>query len=191
MSKESDGERAIRAALDNLNIIYEQEKEIFGLKKDSKKYRIADFYLPDYQIFIEYLGGWDKKDSEERQSERNRYLHKKHVYEDNGIKCIWIYPKQLNYVSFIIEKRIEELERTEELAEIEQENNIQEVKESKESEINVNSNDIAIHLSLIIIISSLILFHQYWLWIILASILIAVVLYEINEIKHYRKSKTK
>ncbi|MBU4245845.1 MAG: hypothetical protein ABIF85_00445 [Nanoarchaeota archaeon] len=66
MNIESDGERAVRAALDNLGITYEQEKEITFLNEDSKRFRRADFFLPKYNTYIEYAGGWDKSNDNER-----------------------------------------------------------------------------------------------------------------------------
>lgn len=107
MNRESDGERAVRVALDNLGLKYEQEKEINFLKGDYKGSRRADFFLPKYNIYIEYLGGWDKKNSEERKKERARYNEKKDAYSLNDVKCIYIYPNQLNYVSNVIKKGIE------------------------------------------------------------------------------------
>ncbi|RMF05311.1 hypothetical protein D6764_05070 [Candidatus Woesearchaeota archaeon] len=108
--KESDGERAVRAALESLGIEYEQEKEIHNLKGDSKKFRRADFFLPEYNVYIEYLGGWDKKDPLERRDERRRYYKKKQVYASNGIRCIYIYPNQLNYVSRVIQRKLKKFE---------------------------------------------------------------------------------
>ena len=104
MNKESDGERAVRVALDDLGIKYEQEKEIHFLKGDFHNSRRADFFLPRYNVYIEYLGGWDKKEQEERAKERQRYNEKKDAYNLNEIKCIWIFPNQLNYVSNVIKK---------------------------------------------------------------------------------------
>lgn len=111
MNHESDGERAVCAALKNLNIKYEQEKVIDFLEKDTKKYRVADFFLPKYNLYIEYLGGWDKKNPEHRAMERRRYGHKKYVYRKNAVRCIWIYPNQLNYVSSVIMNSIESFQK--------------------------------------------------------------------------------
>ncbi len=114
-NKESDGERAIRVTLDELNIEYEQEKLVESgrrLRNDTKKFRRADFYLPEYKTYLEYLGGWDKRDEEKRKEERKRYGHKRHIYEENNIKCIYIYPKQLNYLKSTIEKQLKEVNKT-------------------------------------------------------------------------------
>ena len=54
-NKESDGERAVRAALESLGIKYEQEKEIHFLKGDYQGSRRADFFLPKYNVYLEYL----------------------------------------------------------------------------------------------------------------------------------------
>lgn len=79
------------------------------MKGDFKGSRRADFFLKEYNIYIEYLGGWDKKDPEEREKERKRYNEKKAIYELNNIKCIWIFPVQLNYVSNVIKRELEKL----------------------------------------------------------------------------------
>ena len=51
---ESHGERYIRKYLDNHNIKYEPQKRFHDLK--DKTYLSYDFYLPDYNILIEYQG---------------------------------------------------------------------------------------------------------------------------------------
>lgn len=52
--KESNGEKEISKFLDNLNIKYEREKRFKDCK--NKKPLPFDFYLPDYNICIEYNG---------------------------------------------------------------------------------------------------------------------------------------
>lgn len=102
---ETAGERAIKAELDNLKISYEQEKQILRLKGDTKSFRVADFYLPDYDCYIEFLGNWDTN-----EEHKKRYRHKKIIYEKNNIKCLYIYPKSLYKANFIIERYIEKLQ---------------------------------------------------------------------------------
>jgi len=67
---ESTGERAIKAELEHMGIRYEQEKDISSLYGDTKSHRRADFYLPDYDVYIEFLGGWDAPDEEKREPAR-------------------------------------------------------------------------------------------------------------------------
>lgn len=94
----SDGEAAIGLALRRLKIKYVREKKIEALAGDEYPYRSADFYLPEYDKYIEFLGMWDTPDSAERAKARERYNKKKQIYADNNIRCLYIYPKQLHYV---------------------------------------------------------------------------------------------
>lgn len=100
---ESDGERHIRTTLDEMGVSYQKEKLLDNLKEDSKEFRIADFYLPEFDVYIEYFGGWEKSDPDERRKEQKRCEDKRHVYNINNIKCIYIYPKQLKYLKRAIE----------------------------------------------------------------------------------------
>ncbi len=100
---ESDGERQIRITLDEMGVSYQKEKLLDNLKEDSKEFRIVDFYLPEFDVYIEYFGGWDKADPDKRRKERKRYEDKIHVYKINNITCIYIYPKQLKYLQRAIE----------------------------------------------------------------------------------------
>lgn len=103
--KETSGERAVKTELRYLKIKFKQEQRIDNLIGDSKNYRVADFYLPDYNIYVEYLGNWDTS-----EEDRERYREKKRVYEKNRLKCIWIYPTNLNYLGFYIKDRLKEIE---------------------------------------------------------------------------------
>ncbi len=101
---ESPGERAIKAELRHLKIRFYQEKKITGLRGDTKSYRIADFYLPQYDAYIEFLGGWNSGEDEQR-----RYKHKMAVYRKNGIECLYIFPNQLHYTPNVIKKYLNRL----------------------------------------------------------------------------------
>jgi hypothetical protein len=96
----SEGELFLREYLESEGIKYKTEVQIKGLKKDSKTYRIADFYLPNYKLYIEFLGKWFVSDNE-----KNRYREKKKVYEENNIPCIFLYPENLGIIEFILPTR--------------------------------------------------------------------------------------
>ena len=49
-----------------------QVKIVRNLKGDSKSYRVADFYLPRYDMYVEFLGQWDVN-----EDARNRYREKR------------------------------------------------------------------------------------------------------------------
>jgi hypothetical protein len=96
----SEGELFIAQYLKAENIKYIYNHTINGLKNDSKSYRITDFYLPDYNVCIEFLGQWHV------ESERSRYKEKKSVYSNNNIPCVYIYPDNLGAIEYIFEYRM-------------------------------------------------------------------------------------
>ncbi len=96
---ETPGERAVKSELKHLKLNFIQEKRIFNLKGDTKKFRDADFYLPEEDIYIEFLGNWNTNNEH-----KQRYKEKRRVYELNNIKCIWIYPDQLTHTNKIIQE---------------------------------------------------------------------------------------
>jgi len=55
-----------------------------------------DFYLPDYNIFVEYWGLIDVPDSQLRVKYKEEMRWKKKQYYNNGIKFISLYPWHLN-----------------------------------------------------------------------------------------------
>ena len=96
----SEGELFLQEYFESEGIAYKTEVPILGLKKDSKAYRKADFYLPNYGIYVEFLGKWFVS-----ENEKNRYREKKKVYEDNDIPCVFIYPENLGIINFILPSR--------------------------------------------------------------------------------------
>ena len=97
--EETPGERAVKAELNYLKLKFEQEKRITGLRGDSKQFRDVDFYLPELDICIEFLGNWNTS-----KEHRQRYEEKKRVFKLNGIKCIWIYPNELTHTNKVIQE---------------------------------------------------------------------------------------
>lgn len=96
----SEGELYLQEYFDSEGIAYKTEVPIVGLRNDSKAYRLADFYLPNYGIYVEFLGKWFVSDAE-----RSRYREKKRVYLENDIPCIFLYPENLGIIDFIIPSR--------------------------------------------------------------------------------------
>lgn len=106
----SEGEEIIEMYLDDQGIKYQREVEITGLRGDTKSVRRADFYLPRYKVYLEFLGEWNTPKG------REEYHIKKDVYKNNNIPCIYIYPENLGILDFIFRKRLQkELEKRPEL----------------------------------------------------------------------------
>jgi len=96
----SEGEEFLSDFFDSIGIKYEAEKKIEGLKKDSKQYRTADFYLPRYKIYVEFFGLWNNTGNEE-------YKQKKEIYWLNKIPCVYLYPENLGIIGYTFDKRIQ------------------------------------------------------------------------------------
>ena len=105
------GEERVQEILEKLGIVYVHQVNLIGLKDDpSKSFRIADFYLPEHEIFIEYEGGYATASKEGRDNEHKRYFQKKEVYKINRIPCICLYPGDDFALETYIEDGIEDIE---------------------------------------------------------------------------------
>lgn len=105
------GEKQIATILKELNVDFQDDKKLF-LKKDTKKYRVPDFYLPKYDLVIEYFGSWNNKKSKKiQEKERKRFMEKVGVYETSGINCIYLYPDDLVNAKKIIEEKLKSFEK--------------------------------------------------------------------------------
>ena len=96
----SEGELFLQEYFDSEGIAYKTEVPIIGLKNDSKSYRLADFYLTNYGIYVEFLGKWFVS-----ENEKERYREKKKVYQNNNVPCIFLYPENLGIIDFILPTR--------------------------------------------------------------------------------------
>ena len=83
------------------DVEFEPQVKIRNLKGDPKSYRVADFYPPRYDMYVEFLGQWDVD-----EDARNRYREKRKVYLKNDIPFIEIYPNQLGILGFVFPYRM-------------------------------------------------------------------------------------
>lgn len=96
----SEGEEYIADFLDSENIKYEAQARIHALKNDLKQHRDADFYLPQYEVYIEFFGQWNI------ESQKPRYRDKKKIYKLNKIPCVILYPENLGIIEYVFHKRL-------------------------------------------------------------------------------------
>ena len=96
----SEGEELIKEFLEEKGIKVKEQVKIPKLKNDYADYRVADFYLPQYRIYIEFLGKWNE------EKHRRKYIKKKEVYTNNRIPCVYLYPDNLGILNFILFKRV-------------------------------------------------------------------------------------
>jgi hypothetical protein len=97
--KRSEGEDIIAEFFEEEGINFEEQMQI-KLQNDTKAYRIPDFFLPDYNIYVEFLGKWNDEQFKEE------YKHKMAQYHKNNIPCIYFYPDNLGILNFLFKKRI-------------------------------------------------------------------------------------
>ncbi len=96
----SEGEEIIKEFLEENNIKFEREAKIKNLKYDYTAYRVADFYLPQYKVYIEFLGQWNHPEH------KSRYKQKMTVYHKNNIPCVYFYPDNLGILNFVFRSRL-------------------------------------------------------------------------------------
>ncbi len=97
---QSEGEEYLQDFFEAIGIKSQLEKEIPGLLGDCKQYRKADFFLPEFNMYVEFLGM-------RSIAAREEYNIKKNVYQANNIPCVYIYPENLGIIKYIFDKRIQ------------------------------------------------------------------------------------
>ena len=96
----SEGEIFIQEFFSEQEIFAEYNKEIDFLKGDSKAFRVSDFYIPRYDLYIEFFGLWNISDDQ-----KARYREKKDIYDKNNIACIYLYPENLGIIEYLFKYR--------------------------------------------------------------------------------------
>ena len=106
----SIGEKRIADYFERNNIRYVYEKEartnalIF-----SSKISNPDFYLPDYDVYVEYWGLVNADDNHTRTRYERNMKRKMALYHQNKIKFISIYPRNLQNLDWIFRKKFEKV----------------------------------------------------------------------------------
>lgn len=99
----SEGEKLLAEFFEENLIKFESEKVISDLKGDEFPYRKADFYLPQYKTYVEFLGKWHDEKA------KQKYIQKMKVYELNKKPCIYLYPENLGILDWLFEKRLKKV----------------------------------------------------------------------------------
>lgn len=102
----SGGERMIADYFHRSKIRYEYEKSANG--RSSRRISRPDFYLPDYDVYVEYWGMVDTEDSKTRKEYVKGMEWKMAQYRENGIKIISIYPQDIDSLDSVFRKRLKE-----------------------------------------------------------------------------------
>jgi len=102
----SGGERMIADYLLRNKISYEYEKPATGAS--NRRIGRPDFYLPDYDIYVEYWGMVDTEDEGDRKEYLKGMEWKTARYREAGIKFISIYPQEIENLDSVFAKKLKE-----------------------------------------------------------------------------------
>ena len=92
----------------NINYVYEKEARRKGLIFSSEISN-PDFYLPDYDVYIEYWGLVNADDDWTRKQYVRNMKRKMAIYYKNNIKFISIYPRNMNNLDWIFRKKFKKV----------------------------------------------------------------------------------
>jgi hypothetical protein len=104
----SHTERFIADYFTKNNIRYEYEPVLRGGRRGNKTMH-PDFYLPDYDIYVEYWGLVDIPDEYKREDYIKTMKWKMAQYHSRDIKFISIYPNNMNNFEYAFPRKFEEL----------------------------------------------------------------------------------
>lgn len=96
---QTEGERIVEEFFIDSEIKYFKQVELYNLK-DGRNSRRADFYLPSYKCFVEFLGDWEK------YGEQQDYREKMGVYVKNDIRCVYLWKDNLGILKYIFHFRL-------------------------------------------------------------------------------------
>jgi hypothetical protein len=102
----SGGERILADYFYRNKIRYEYEKAAIG--DSGRMISRPDFYLPDYDVYVEYWGMADTEDSKERKEYARSMELKMARYRENGIKFISIYPREIDSIDSVFQKKLKD-----------------------------------------------------------------------------------
>lgn len=100
----SIGERRIADYLTKNHIYY-----LYEQKPRGNLYTLPDFYLPVYDVYVEYWGLVDVDDRWTREKYERNMKRKMAIYHRNNIKFISIYPDNLENLDWILRKKFKEV----------------------------------------------------------------------------------
>jgi hypothetical protein len=106
----SKAEQTIADYFTRQNILYQYEKtaktnNLIFKEKISK----PDFYLPQYDLYVEYWGLLDTEDERMNSRYKKMMRYKMARYHENKIRFVSIYPNNLSNLDYIFRKKFREV----------------------------------------------------------------------------------
>ena len=92
----------------NINYVYE-DNPIFSFNFRRFKISLPDFYLPDYDVYVEYWGLVNADDEWTRERYVKNMKRKMGIYHGKGIKFISIYPNNLKDLDLVFRRKFKQV----------------------------------------------------------------------------------
>lgn len=106
----SHAEELIANYFDSISLRYQYEKEIrTGIWIFTEKVSCPDFYLPDYDVYVEYWGMLSVENNYDRKKYERSMKYKMARYHDLGIKFISIYPDNMKNLDWVFRKKFKQV----------------------------------------------------------------------------------
>jgi hypothetical protein len=106
----SRAEQRIADYFDVVGLRYKYEQELeAGIWIFTEKVSSRDFYLPDYDVYVEYWGMVDVDNANDRSKYERSMKYKMARYHDLGIKFISIYPRNMRNLDWIFRKKFKQV----------------------------------------------------------------------------------
>lgn len=106
----SGAELRIAEYFDSIGLRYQYEKELeAGIWIFTEKVSAPDFYLPDYDVYVEYWGMLKVENNYDRKKYERAMKYKMARYYDLGVKFISLYPDNLKNLDWIFRKKFKKV----------------------------------------------------------------------------------
>lgn len=106
----SQAEHTIANYFESIGLRYEYERELTArFWIFTQTISRPDFYLPDYDVYVEYWGLLDVKDDDDRKKYERSMKYKMAKYHRHGIKFISLYPRDLQNLDWNFREKFTEL----------------------------------------------------------------------------------
>jgi len=106
----SRAEQKIADYFDSIGLRYEYEQDIeTGFWIFTEKVSSPDFYLPDYDVYVEYWGMLNVDNDYDRSKYTRAMKYKMARYHELDIKFISIYPDNMKNLDWIFRKKFKQV----------------------------------------------------------------------------------
>lgn len=106
----SRAEQRIADYFDRIGLRYQYERELeAGIWIFTEKVSTPDFYLPDYDVYVEYWGMLNVEDDRDRAKYTREMKYKMARYHQLGVKFISIYPDNLKNLDWSFRKKFRQV----------------------------------------------------------------------------------